>query len=233
MANKIQVKRSATPAKVPTTSDLDLGEIAINTYDGKMYIKKDSGTPTIVQIGGSSSGASVTVSATAPSSPSAGDMWWNSTYGILYIYYNDGNTSQWVVASPGSPGPQGPQGDTGATGSTGATGPTGPASPRALMIQNPSNAENVTLFYTTSALTLTKVRAVVAGSSPSVTYSIKSGSSRATASETHVNAATVTSTTTGTDATLADATISAGVWVWVETSAISGTVSGFSVSLEY
>lgn len=52
MANKIQVKRSAVPAKQPTTADLDLGEIAINTYDGKMFIKKDDGTPTIVEIGG-------------------------------------------------------------------------------------------------------------------------------------------------------------------------------------
>lgn len=57
MANKIQVKRSAVPDKVPTTSDLDLGEIAINTYDGKMYIKKDSGTPEIVQIGAGGSGS--------------------------------------------------------------------------------------------------------------------------------------------------------------------------------
>lgn len=56
MANKIQVKRSAVPAKVPTTSDLDLGEIGINTYDGKMYIKQDNGTPAIIQIGAGGSG---------------------------------------------------------------------------------------------------------------------------------------------------------------------------------
>ena len=59
MANTIQVKRSAVPAKVPTTSDLALGEIAVNTYDGKMYIKKDNGTPAIVQIGGSSGSGDV------------------------------------------------------------------------------------------------------------------------------------------------------------------------------
>lgn len=47
----IQLKRSAVPAKTPTTSDLALGEIGINTYDGKMYIKKDNGTPSVVQIG--------------------------------------------------------------------------------------------------------------------------------------------------------------------------------------
>ena len=51
MANKIQVKRSAVPSKVPTTSDLDLGEIAINTYDGIAYIKKDNGTQSIVPVG--------------------------------------------------------------------------------------------------------------------------------------------------------------------------------------
>ena len=56
MANKIQVKRSAVAGKVPTTTDLELGEIAVNTYDGKMYIKKDDGTPAIVQIGAGGAG---------------------------------------------------------------------------------------------------------------------------------------------------------------------------------
>lgn len=54
MANTLKVKRSATPAKVPTTTDLELGEIAVNTYDGKMFIKKDNGTQSIVEIGTSS-----------------------------------------------------------------------------------------------------------------------------------------------------------------------------------
>ncbi len=52
MANTIILKRSATPGKVPTTAQLALGEIAINTYDGLIYIKKDNGTPSVVQIGG-------------------------------------------------------------------------------------------------------------------------------------------------------------------------------------
>lgn len=52
MANTIILKRSATPSKVPTTAQLALGEIAINTYDGLIYIKKDDGTPSVVQIGG-------------------------------------------------------------------------------------------------------------------------------------------------------------------------------------
>jgi hypothetical protein len=53
MANTIILKRSATPGKVPTASQLALGEIAINTHDGLLYIKKDDGvSPSVVQIGG-------------------------------------------------------------------------------------------------------------------------------------------------------------------------------------
>jgi Collagen triple helix repeat (20 copies) len=50
--------------------------------------------------GGGGGGASVSVSTTAPVSPNAGDLWWNSDLGSLYIYYNDGDTSQWVTAIP-------------------------------------------------------------------------------------------------------------------------------------
>jgi hypothetical protein len=53
MAQTIKLKRSATSGAIPTTSNLALGEVAINTYDGKMYIKKDvGGTESIVEIGG-------------------------------------------------------------------------------------------------------------------------------------------------------------------------------------
>ena len=50
----IKLRRSATASAVPTTSQLDLGEIALNTYDGKAYMKKDvGGTESVVQIGSS------------------------------------------------------------------------------------------------------------------------------------------------------------------------------------
>jgi hypothetical protein len=50
--------------------------------------------------GGGGGGASVTISDTPPGSPSAGNLWWESDTGNLYIYYNDGTSSQWVLASP-------------------------------------------------------------------------------------------------------------------------------------
>lgn len=37
-----------------------------------------------------------TISDTAPSSPTQGLLWWNSANGNFYIYYNDGDSSQWV-----------------------------------------------------------------------------------------------------------------------------------------
>jgi len=52
MAQTIKLRRSATQGGTPTVSQLSLGEVAINTYDGKLYIKKDSGTESIVEIGG-------------------------------------------------------------------------------------------------------------------------------------------------------------------------------------
>ena len=53
MATNIVLKRSSTSGAVPSTSDIALGEIALNTYDGKMYMKKTvSGSSSIVELTG-------------------------------------------------------------------------------------------------------------------------------------------------------------------------------------
>lgn len=65
-------------------------------------------------------GTSVTVSDTAPANPSPGNLWWNSILGTLFIYYYNGTTYQWVVAS--SAGPQGAIGPIGPIGYTGSQG---------------------------------------------------------------------------------------------------------------
>lgn len=59
MANTVQVKRSAVQGKVPLTTDLQLGELAVNTFDGKLFIKRNNGTDSIVEIGASSGTSSV------------------------------------------------------------------------------------------------------------------------------------------------------------------------------
>ena len=68
----------------------------------------------VAQSGGGG-GASVTTSDAAPSSPTAGDLWYNTNAGGLFVYYQDANSSQWVEIV----------GKTGATGATGAQGPAG------------------------------------------------------------------------------------------------------------
>ena len=45
----------------------------------------------------------VTLAPTTPA-PVAGDLWWDSRDGRLFVYYSDANTSQWVDASPNSAG---------------------------------------------------------------------------------------------------------------------------------
>jgi hypothetical protein len=50
MAQVVKLKRTAVQGKVPTTSSVELGELAINTYDGRIFFEKDNGTPSIEQI---------------------------------------------------------------------------------------------------------------------------------------------------------------------------------------
>lgn len=52
MTQKIILKTSHVPGKVPGNTDLDYGELAVNTYDGKLYLKKSDGTENVVEIGG-------------------------------------------------------------------------------------------------------------------------------------------------------------------------------------
>ena len=49
MAVDIKLKRSHTHSNIPTTSDLSEGEFAVNTYDGKMYMR--DGSSNIVTVG--------------------------------------------------------------------------------------------------------------------------------------------------------------------------------------
>ena len=42
-APKIQLRRSSVSGKKPTNTQLQLGELAVNTYDGHLYIKQDTG----------------------------------------------------------------------------------------------------------------------------------------------------------------------------------------------
>ena len=50
MSNTILIRRSSTPGSAPTTGQISLGELAINTYDGRLYTKIDDGTAAIFEL---------------------------------------------------------------------------------------------------------------------------------------------------------------------------------------
>ena len=67
--------------------------------------------------------ASVEISDTAPVGPNAGDLWYNSILGRLFIYYEDVDSAQWVDAAPFN---LEPDDETGATVSVGSLPPASP-----------------------------------------------------------------------------------------------------------
>ncbi len=51
MAQVVKLKRTAVEGKVPSTSNLELGELAINTHDGRIFFEKDNnGASSVEQI---------------------------------------------------------------------------------------------------------------------------------------------------------------------------------------
>ena len=91
----------ANPLASLNVNNLTAGGLAFPTSDGaKGHVLTTDGSGTLSFSEGGSSGASVTSSDSAPSSPSAGDLWFDTEDLIMYVYYNDGSSSQWVKSNP-------------------------------------------------------------------------------------------------------------------------------------
>lgn len=87
--------------------------VGINFVGDGVTAANIAGTITVNVASMGGGGASVTVSGTAPASPSEGNLWMNSETGDLYVYAGGG----WIVAS----GPAGADGAPGAPGAAGST----------------------------------------------------------------------------------------------------------------
>jgi hypothetical protein len=104
----------------------------MSTYGRKSAV---AGGPLAWSVVAAAGGGSTVFSGTEPP-PGAPDnaLFWETDTGVLYIKYNDGNSTCWVQSSPGVAGPAGPtgvqgaQGDQGPQGNQGVVGPAGPAS---------------------------------------------------------------------------------------------------------
>jgi len=99
MANVIKLRRSAVQGNIPTTAQIALGEVAINTFDGKLFIKKDDGTESVVEPGYNGAIVSDAPPTTRPdgSTLAEGDQWWKSNTSALYVYYG----SSWISVGGG------------------------------------------------------------------------------------------------------------------------------------
>lgn len=103
MANTIKIKNSGTASNTPSAGVLEYGELALNYNDGKLFYKNASNAVVAFTLSSASSGgnANISVSDTAPVSPSANDLWYESDTGKLFIRYD----SFWVeVSSTGATG---------------------------------------------------------------------------------------------------------------------------------
>jgi hypothetical protein len=104
--------------------------------------------------------------------------------------------------------------------------------PKSITIANPVTGDNFTLFRTAVATTISAVTAVVRGSNPSVTLVIKSDPDRSTAGTAVTVSEAITNTTTGEAVAIINQPIGAGRYVWLEVTAVSGSVTELNVSVE-
>ena len=60
MAQIVKLKRTSVSGKVPTISNIELGELAMNTYDGRIFFEKNDGSATIQEILTTNAGRTIT-----------------------------------------------------------------------------------------------------------------------------------------------------------------------------
>lgn len=94
---------------MPTTADLGLGEICVNSADRIIYYRQPD-TGNIVTLGGDSGAP---ISSTPPANPSAGALWIEESSLRAFVYYDNA----WVEIV-GQKGDKGDKGDTGASGAS-------------------------------------------------------------------------------------------------------------------
>ena len=106
---------------------------------------------------------------------------------------------------------------------------------RSISVYAPTTTDNITMFYTSNALTLSNIESVIRGAGTGVTFSIRYGTDRsATGTEVVTSGINCTNTTTGLSTTsFNNGTISASSFVWLTIAGVSGNPNELSVTLEF
>jgi len=106
---------------------------------------------------------------------------------------------------------------------------------KSIIVEGADNSEDLSFFFTDIPLTVIKIRAVLVGIIPSVTWTLRHGTDRsAIGTELILAGTTTTEVTTGVDVTIFNwPNIPANSHVWFETTAKSGTVESLILTLFY
>lgn len=106
---------------------------------------------------------------------------------------------------------------------------------KSITIESPTSTEDISMFYTDEAITITKMTFVCVGLTPSVTCIIRQGLDRSsTGTAVVTSGTTATSTTTGNIVTsFNDATVPANSFIWLETTASTGTINSLNITIKY
>jgi len=110
-----------------------------------------------------------------------------------------------------------------------------PSLNKGAFIALPTSADTVDVWQTPVAITITSLKAVLRGTTPSVTYNIGFGTSIQSPTAVFTSDITCTSITTGcsNSSGFNDATIPAGSFIWIYTNAASGTIRSIAFTINY
>ena len=97
MSQNIKLRRSSVPGRIPSIDQLQLGEIALNTFDGRLFLKQNiNGTETIIAVGESSS---LAVSASYAVTASYANTSTSASYSLTASYALNAVSSSYSVTA--------------------------------------------------------------------------------------------------------------------------------------
>jgi hypothetical protein len=109
---------------------------------------------------------------------------------------------------------------------------------KSITVEDPAADEDISMFFTTVAITVTQLSAVITGTT-SVTYTIRHHTDRSNAGNEVVTGGTAVSSASTGDTTgiittsFNDETIPVDSFVWIETTALTDTPDSLNVTIEY
>jgi hypothetical protein len=107
-----------------------------------------------------------------------------------------------------------------------------PKQVKTITVTSPTSSENDTILFTPAAITLLQVHAAIVGST-SATMQIMYGTDRSASGTAAIASTAVSNTTGGADITITSASVAANSYVWLVTTALSGTPSELTVTIVY